>query len=80
MELINLEHANMRDEAGKPVPITIVKDHVFSWYYSTSTKCLHIVSNGGSVVPVLSTPDEFKTLYQTKSSQGEQNAPVQSAS
>jgi hypothetical protein len=77
MELIKFDHANMRDEKGLPVPITVVKEHVFSWYYSTSSKCSHIVSTGGSVVPVLAKPDEINKLMIEPVSVTENKQPIQ---
>ena len=69
MELLNLPHANMRDENGKPVNITLVKMLISGWYYSTASKCTHVVSNGGAIVPVLSSPEEVHKIYISEAEQ-----------
>ena len=62
IELVDLYHANMRDEAGSPIGIKLVKNQIFSWFYSTASKATHVVSVAGAVVPVLNTPEELTKL------------------
>lgn len=63
VDLLNVPHANARDEQGKPTFIALVKNQIFSWYIAPSTKSLHVVATGGAVVPVLMTAEDFSKLY-----------------
>ena len=68
IEILSLRHANMRDEHGKPVMISVVKHQIFSWFHSTSSKALHIVASAGAVVPVLTSEQEFVQIYNQQDS------------
>lgn len=66
IELLDVPHANMRDEQGRPIGVTIVKEAIFSWYFSPASKSLTVMGAGGSMIPVLMTPDQFTQLYMAK--------------
>lgn len=62
IEIGQFPHANMRDENGNAIPVSIVKGQVFSWYYSQASKATHVVAGAGAIVPLLVTPEEFQRI------------------
>ena len=63
---LKLHHANlkMKDGKGEPVELFLNRDLIFYWFYSESTKCTVVHSNGASLVPVMESVEELTNLME----------------
>lgn len=50
--VVAFTHANTNREILVAIPL------VFSAYYSETSKCTHVLSNGGAIIPVTARPED----------------------
>lgn len=46
-------HANLRDEKNMPTLVFVALHQIYSFYFSETHRCTHIVSTGGAIIPIL---------------------------
>jgi len=61
--LLSVTHANNN------TPVMVVRDQIFSFYYSSGHKAVLLMSTGGGMIPVKESLEQVKELLQQK--QGE---------
>jgi hypothetical protein len=70
LKTITVHHANHPDTV-----IELVAQQVFAWYLSPTNKCLHVVSMGGAMLPIIESSEQFGDLLKA-SNRGDLNEGV----
>lgn len=64
--LLEFSHANLDTK------VAVVKQQIFSVYYSPTHKCTMLLANAGAIIPVKESPDEVRKKMSAQELQ-EQN-------
>lgn len=57
-------HANLKK------PMEVVLHNIFSYYYSESAKCTHLISIAGTVAPVVESVEYVKEMLERSKKDG----------
>lgn len=59
MTLLSFTHANLH------TPIEVIKEQIFSFYYSQSHKCVLLLAAGGAMIPVAESMEQVRVKVES---------------